>query len=78
MALYDLMISSAGTAHSRGHGRVTTHLAVRVAALVTVAAAYVGIRQTVSGGEQLVSIFRKVGFAKGNLHLSMPMHAVLQ
>lgn len=62
MALYDVMVSSAGTAHTRGYVRVSPQLAVRCAALVTVAAAYVGIRQTVTGGEQLVSIYRKVGF----------------
>jgi hypothetical protein len=69
MVLYDVMISSAGTSHTRGHGRVRTHLAVRSAALVMVAATYVGIRQTVTSGEQLVSIYRKVGVVGELLHL---------
>ena len=78
MALYDLMLSPAGMAFTGGHLRVTHHhQAMRLAALVAVAAAYVGIRQTVTGGEQLVSIYRKVSSVENLLHLSKLMHTVL-
>ena len=78
MALYDLTTSPADMARTRGNVGVKNHQAMRVAALVAVAAAYVGIRQTVTGGEQLVSIYRKVGLLEYPTYLHKLMHAVLQ
>lgn len=61
MLLYDLLLSQVGhEARVQPCGR-SSHLAWRAAALAAVAAAYVGIRQAVTGGHQLVSVFRKVG-----------------
>lgn len=66
MLLFDLLLAPASSAASKQHVSRAQHMALRAAALAAVTAAYVGIRQAVSGGQQLLSVFRKV---KCCLHL---------
>lgn len=60
MLLYDLLLSPASTAATEQHGSRSQHQCLRAAALAAAAAAYVGIRQAVTGGQQLLTVFRKV------------------
>jgi hypothetical protein len=77
MLLHDAVLVPTGIS-TCGHMSRKRHMQLRAAALVAVAAAYVGIRQTVSAGEQLVAIYRKVGDVLDGATSRDPLHCLLQ
>ena len=63
MLLYDLLLAPLNSTPIVGqqqHGSNSVQMSWRAAALALTAAAYIGTRQAISGGKQLVSIYRKV------------------
>jgi len=71
MLLFDLLLAPASTAlggQPVKRGEAGLQLGCRAAALTAVAAVYVGVRQAVTGGAQLVSIYRKACCPRVQLH----------
>lgn len=61
MALYDGLMVHRGALPAADHARRQRWLLARGASLAAVLGSYVWLRHTLTGGQQLVKVFRKVG-----------------